>query len=164
MTASTLGAANGISQLVNHLPGLVEKKDGGGTDWKGALQVRLTEAGRQRCEQLRPPAPDPVPPADDEVRKMLRDYREELADSQQLANFAQEHLGGNRLFDDPWPVVVARCWPEPIKVEVDGVVIGTLNFTPATQEPENPPPAAAPATSRQQPRRTSRAKRHKGSA
>ena len=128
VTASTLGAANGISQIADHLPGLIEKKDGGSEHWEGPLQVRLTEAGRQECARLWPPAPDPVPLADDEVREMLRAYLADLADSQQLANFAQEYLGGNRTFADPWPVVVARCWPAQ-PVTVDGVRIGTLSFT-----------------------------------
>ncbi len=132
VTASELGNADGISNIVNHLSGLIEKKDGGGIDWKAPLQVRLTEAGRQRCEQLRPPAPQPVPLADDEVREMLHAYYGDLSGGQDLANFAQEYLGGSRLYDEPWPVVVARCWPaEPVEIEVDGVVIGTLTFTPA---------------------------------
>ena len=145
VTASTLGAANGVSQIVNHLPGLIEKTGGGSEHWEGPLQVRLTEAGRQLCERLRPPAPEPVPLADTEVREMLRGYLEDLTDSQRLSDFAQEYLG-DRVFDAPWPAVVARCWPpEPIEVRANGEVIGTLSFTPAAPllaaEPEAPPPA-----------------------
>ena len=175
--ASTLGAANGISQIADHLPGLVEKTGGGGTDWKSPLQVRLTEAGRQRCEQLWPPPPEPVPLADDEVREMLHRYLEDLTDSQQLADFAQEHLGGNRLFDDPWPVVVARCWPaEPIEVRVSGMVVGWLSFTPAPVDhddaprhvaAESPHDVAEPPTAtvrREQPKRLPRSKRRGGSS
>jgi hypothetical protein len=148
VTAGKLGSPHGISNIVNHLPGLIEKDGGGETGL--TFRVRLTDEGRRECARLRPPEPDPVPLTDGEVRLMLRHYLHDvLTYNQELSNYAQMLLGGNRSFDDPWPVMVARCWPtEPQEVHVSGEVVGTLVFTPTAslpaEQPEDPPPAGTP--------------------
>jgi len=129
-----------------HTPGTAGQTTNGG---ETLVQVAPPAADEpeapQQPVQDRPDAAEPVLTevrTDDDLQAALVGWLADLDGSEiELSNGPawDEAITRN------WPAAAARCWPaEPVEVVVDGKVIGTVTFTPATK---------TSGSSRQQPRR-----------
>lgn len=80
-----------------------------------------------------PPAPEPVPLREADLRKVVRKFIELDLEPSWLADVAsgEDRRSWTDAITNNWPAALARSWPTSTQIHVDGMVIGTLTFTPA---------------------------------